>query len=71
MGKSIVKHTSFALFSFLLLFSASSCATVNTLTNTGEYSDGDKKICIYEGSGRVETIVINASRACPSKKTFH
>lgn len=53
------------------MYASPSFARVNTLTNTDEISDGDKKICIYEGSGRVETIVIEASRACPSKKTFH
>lgn len=56
---------------FAFLYTGAASATVNTLTNTGEYGEGSEKICIYEGSGRTETIVIESSRACPSKKTFH
>lgn len=69
MSKLSRKATAVLVYAFL--YAGAANATVNTLTNTDEYEEGSKKVCIYEGNDRVETLTINASQACPSKKTFY
>lgn len=50
---------------------AQASASVITMTLVDEYeTSGHKRVCVYEGGNNSEALVVNASRSCPSKKTF-
>lgn len=58
-------------FIIAVFFSTTALATVITMTLVDEYEvKGHKKVCVYEGGNSSAVVIINASRSCPSKKTF-
>lgn len=71
MGRYLIWFLCGAMTAVVLFFvSFKAGATVNTLTLTDEYMSLGVKVCVYEGSGRVEYVKKYSAGACPTKKTF-